>query len=238
MRSKQLFCLTYAGGNASFFDEIEKDLQEYNVVKLEYAGHGARHKESYYGSFDELADDMYSMLKDAFSGGEYALFGYSMGSISLVEVLRRILDDPQFPNPYHVYLAAHEPQTKAELADFSSGELDEYVKQRTIKFGAVPEVLLNNNAFWRMYLPLYRADYSLIGRYKFENLEIKTTVPATIFYSPTDTPTENMMQWKKYFEGECDYYSYEGTHFFIKEHHREMAEIIRKGFDGRISDDI
>lgn len=238
MKNKQLFCLTYAGGNASFFDDIERDLQEYDVVKLEYAGHGTRHKESYYESFDELADDMYSMIKHTYSGGDYALLGYSMGSISLIEVLRRILDDSQFLNPCHVYLAAHEPHTKAELADFSSGELDEYVKQRTVKFGAIPEVLLKNKAFWRMYLPLYRADYSLIGRYKFEDLEIKTNIPATIFYSATDTPTEDMMQWKNYFVGECDYYSYEGTHFFIQEHHKEMAEIIRKKLDGRISNDI
>ncbi len=238
MKSKQLFCLTYAGGTAGFYDDIEKDLFEYDVVKLEYSGHGTRHKEPYYKSFDELADDMYTMVKCAFSGGEYALFGYSMGSISLVEVLRRILADSRFPDPCYVFLAAHEPHTKAELADFSSGELDEYVKQRTIKFGAVPEVLLRNRTFWRMYLPLYRADYSLIGRYKFEHLDIKTTIPATVFYSPTDTPIGDMMKWHNYFVGECDYYSYEGTHFFIQEHHREMAEIIRKKFDGRIRNDI
>ena len=236
--NNQLFCLTYAGGNADFFNVIAKDLEEIDIVKLEYAGHGTRHREPYYASFDALAQDMYSAIKESYSGQKYALFGYSMGSISLVEVLKRILDDPEFPEPECVFLAAHEPHTKAELADFSSGELDEYVKERTIKFGAVPEVLLKNKAFWRMYLPIYRADYSLIGRYKFEDLDLKTEIPANIFYSATDTPTEDMMQWKNYFVGECDYYSYEGNHFFIREHHIEMAEIIRKQFDGRIGNDI
>lgn len=238
MKNKQLFCLTYAGGNANFFDDIEKDLPKYDVVKLEYSGHGSRYKESFYENFDELADDMYSIIAGTYSGDEYALFGYSMGSISLVEVLRRILATDRLPDPSYVFLAAHEPHTKAELADFSSGELDEYVKDRTIKFGAVPEVLISNKAFWRMYLPLYRCDYSLIGRYKFENLDLKTAVPATIFYSDTDTPTEDMMQWKKFFVGDCDYYRYTGNHFFIQEHHKEMAEIIRNKLDGRNSDDL
>lgn len=238
MSSKQLFCLTYAGGSTSFFDDIEKDLLEYDVVKLEYAGHGTRHKEPYYETFDDLADDMYSIIKSLYSGNEYALFGYSMGTISLVEVLRRILAESMIPKPGHLFLAAHEPHTKAELADFSSGELDEYVKQRTIKFGAVPEVLLKNNAFWRMYLPIYRADYSLIGRYKFEDLSLKTTIPATVFYSETDTPTEDMMQWKNYFVGRCEYYSFTGNHFFIHNHHKEMAEVIRNNFDWRTRDDI
>lgn len=238
MESKQLFCLTYAGGNASFYDEIASDLQGIDVVELEYAGHGTRHDEPYYESFEELAEDMYSAIKDSFSGCKYSLFGYSMGSISVVEVLRRILADDQFPNPDRVFIAAHEPHTKAELEDFSSGELDEYVKQRTIMFGAVPEVLIDNKAFWRMYLPLYRADYSLIGSYKFENLDIRTDIPATVFYSATDTPVEDMLSWKKYFTGKCNFYEYEGNHFFIKEHHREMARTIQEELNGRISNDV
>ena len=36
--SKQIFCFTYAGGNASFFDEIEQDLPELDFVKCEYSG--------------------------------------------------------------------------------------------------------------------------------------------------------------------------------------------------------
>lgn len=231
MKNNQIFCLTYAGGNADFFNDIEKDLQEFDVVKLEYAGHGTRHKEAYYKSFDALADDMYCAIKKFYLGGKYALLGYSMGSISLVEILRRIIKDSNFPNPYHVFLAAHEPHTKAELADFSGVNLNEYVKQRTIKFGAVPKVLLNNKAFWRMYLPLYRADYSLIGKYKFENLDIKTDIPATIFYSDMDTSGEDMLQWKKYFIGDFDCYNYTGNHFFIKNFHKDMAEIISKKFE-------
>lgn len=79
-----------------------------------------------------------------------------------------------------------------------------------------------------MYLPLYRADYTLIGKYRFEKLDLKTGIPATVFYSETDTPLEDMELWKNYFTGDCKYYKFEGTHFFIQEHHREMAEIIRE----------
>ena len=91
MPDKQIFCFTYAGGNATFFDEIDKDLSEFELVKMEYSGHGTRHKEPLYASFDELADDMYAMLKSKYNGSAYALFGYSMGTITLVEILKRIL---------------------------------------------------------------------------------------------------------------------------------------------------
>ena len=233
MSKPQLFCFTYAGGNSSFFDGIEKDLPEYELVKLEYSGHGTRHKEPYYQNFDELTDDMEWALKERYVGGDYALFGYSMGSITLVEVLKKILADSVMQEPTHVFLAAHEPHSKAELVGFTDDELDEWVKDRTIRFGAVPEKLIHNKSFWRMYLPIYRADYSIIGKYSFEDLSLKTSIPATVFYSEKDTPRSEMELWKKYFTGDCEFFQYEGSHFFIQNHHAEMADVIKNAWEIR-----
>lgn len=239
MSKPQLFCFTYAGGNASFFDQIEKDLPGIELVKTEYAGHGVRHKEACYQGFDGLADDVFGQIKQQYSGNDYGLFGYSMGTITLVEVLRRILDAPDIPEPSHVFLAAHKPHTIAELSGFTDDELDEWVKRRTIRFGAVPEKLIDNQSFWRTYLPLYRADYSIIAKYRFEDLNLRTTIPATIFYSEEDTPREEIELWKKYFIGDCEYCEYTGTHFFIQDHHLEMGEIIASRMNrGEMSYDI
>ncbi len=223
----QIFAFTYAGGTAAFFDGIEKELPELAWVKPDYPGHGARRKEAFCGSFDRLGDDLFARFREAYAGGHYALFGYSMGAIALCEVLRRILAAGE-PAPERVFLAAHEPRTKAELAGYREDELDEWVKERTIRFGGIPQKLIGNQSFWRMYLPLYRADYTLIGRYRFEALDLRTEIPATIFYSGTDTPRREMEAWRRIFTGECEFAEYSGTHFFIQEHHREMAEIIRE----------
>lgn len=222
----KLFCFTYAGGTSDFFNIIETELETIEVVKLDYAGHGIRHKEKYYKDFDELADDLMEKMESKLEGN-YSLFGYSMGSITVIEILKRIIKS-NFPLPKNVFLAAHEPHTKSELIGFKSDELDEWVKQRTLEFGEVPERLLNNKVFWRTYLPLYRSDYTIIGKYKFEELNLKTTIPATVFYSEKDTPLTEMKLWKNYFIGNCDFYGYEGNHFFIKQHHAEMAEVIKE----------
>ena len=48
----KLFCFTYAGGTASFYEQIEDLLpKSIEVIKLEYAGHGTRRKESFYHDF-------------------------------------------------------------------------------------------------------------------------------------------------------------------------------------------
>lgn len=230
----QLFCFTYAGGTASFFDPVGKELDGIDVVKLDYSGHGTRHREPLFFSFEKLSEDIFRILREQYKGGAYALFGYSMGTITLVEILKRILNDPEIGLPCRVFLAAHEPHSKTELSDFSPDILsDEWVKNKTIAFGAVPEQLVNNNSFWRLYLPLYRADYCMIANYKFEKLELKTKVPATVFFSETDTPRKGMELWKNYFTGEREYCCFEGKHFFIQQHHKEIADIIQKRLNNK-----
>ena len=234
MRNKeQIFCFTYAGGTAAFFDDLEKDLPGFEFVKLEYSGHGPRRKEPFYADFNALADDLYPAVKARRSQEDYALLGYSMGVISVVEILKRILADPAMKPPKRVFLAAHEPHTRIELQGFAPDELDEWVKQRTINFGTVPAKLIDNRSFWRVYLPLFRADYAMLGTYFFEELDLRTGIPATVFYSETDTPRADMELWRRYFVGDCSFHEFSGTHFFIQQHHREMARIISDNMNGR-----
>ena len=229
MNKPQLFCFSFAGGTASFFDELEKDLPELELIKVEYPGHGTRFREAFAADFEALADDAFRQVKKQYLKGTYGLLGYSMGSITLVEVLKRILANSTMQKPEHVFLAAHEPHSKTELSGFTTDKLDDWIKKRTLLFGGIPDRLINNQTFWRMYLPLYRTDYALIQRYRFEELDLKTEIPATIFYSETDTPRSEMQKWKRYFIGKCEYHCYVGKHFFIREYHKEMAGVILSG---------
>ena len=128
--------------------------------------------------------------------------------------------------PKHVFLAAHEPINRKELKDIPENKRDEFIKARTIRFGGIPEKLLNNQSFWRMYLPIYRNDYMMIGKYDFEQLDLKTQIAATVFYSQSDTPVEIMKLWKKYFIGKSEFIEFNGSHFFIQEHCQEICSVI------------
>ncbi len=226
MPDTQIFCFTYAGGTASFFDTIAADLPDVSVIGLEYPGHGERRKEPFCTDFNELADVLFQSIRVSCTNSKYALFGYSMGTISLIEILKRIETDGM-RLPDHVFLAAHEPLTRGELVNFTDDVLDDWIKERTIRFGAVPEKLIGNRSFWRVYLPLYRKDYSMIARYQFEPPAVRFVVPATVFYSENDTPYEKIKQWSLYFK-HCSYHQYDGNHFFIQKHHKEMADVIRR----------
>lgn len=224
----KLICFTYAGGNSSFYDELkEKLFPEIELIAIEYSGHGSRHKSPFYVDFSELAEDMYTQIEEILNEKtSYAIMGYSMGSISAVEVLRTIIEKRK-TLPVHIFLAAHEPQTKVVCADYNSEDIDVFVKERTIKFGGIPEKLINNKSFWRMYLPIYRADYSIIAKYKFEDLNLKSNIPATVFFSESDTAFNDMKNWGKYFDN-IDFIEYTGNHFFINDHVSAIAQEIKR----------
>lgn len=226
LNNSQLFCFTYAGGTASFFDNIKNHMKFVDLVSFDYAGHGKRFREPFYKSFSELADDLYIKLKEKYTGGHYSLFGYSMGTISVVEILKRIIESSSIRAPDYVFLAAHEPFSKNFLCTNNKLELDNLVKKITIGFGDIPEELINNQSFWRMYLPIYRADYSIINEYNFDNLLIRFDIPSVIFYSEKDTPYDRIKHWDNYFSCGCDYHEYNGSHFFMKDHYSEIANII------------
>lgn len=226
----QLFCFPYAGGTADFFGQLEPWFPpSIELVKLEYTGHGARRREPAYPDFSQLAGDLYGEVKRLCRPGErYALFGYSMGSVAAVEVLSRILQEGELPSPVRVFLAAHGPSVKGELRNFRGNEADEWVKRRTVSLGGVPEKLLENRTFWRIYLPLYRADYTLITNYDFRGLTLACEIPLTALYGSQDILSEEMGAWRRYFQGECEFVEFEGNHFFITEHQKEVAELIAK----------
>ncbi len=226
----KLFCLSFAGGTASFFDQVEKSLgSEIDVIKLEYAGHGERRKEGFYNSFRELALDQIRAIKENITNNEeYALFGYSMGCISIMAILQEINNCNDINAPKYIFIAAHEPNTIKGPAINQDESLDEIIKRRTIQLGGVPQTLINNSSFWRMYLPVLRADYGLIIKYDFDALEYKSEIPVSILYSEEDTPLKEMQKWQKYFLGNVDYYKFSGSHFFIKDNYQEFANIINE----------
>lgn len=225
----QLFCFTFAGGTAAFFDRPEEALApQIEVVKLEYPGHGTRRRVKPLDTFQELSADLYGQILEEYSGGEYALFGYSMGCVAALEVLRRLIEKGELPAPKYIFLASHQPRLVVDLRDCSSENIDDAVKARTVRFGGVPEQLKDSEVFWRTYLPLFKADYLMICRYDFEKLRFTSDIPALLLYSPEDIPKVEMEQWKRYFTGDCELVEYSGGHFFINEHCEEMAALIKE----------
>ena len=225
-----LFCLTFAGGSASFFNGLGAYVcPETELVKMEYAGHTERWNEAFYADFDELVSDMYGRIKEqVVTGRPYALLGYSMGAIAAAEVTKMILARGELLPPQHVFLLSHTPCAPEKRYDPKDADADEVIRQWTIQFGGLPEKLIKSDVFWRTYLPIYRADFKLIVFYDYSRLEFMTDVPATVMYSPEDLPYMDMKKWHGVFAGKFDILEFDGGHFFLRDHAREVADVVNE----------
>ena len=226
----QLFCFSHAGGSASFYDALSECLKpDIKLISLEYAGHGSRQKESLCLNMDEMITDLCMQLYDRYDkNDEIALMGYSMGTIVVMALYDRLSKQKCLPPFKQIFLAAHCPVTQKNLAQFIDPCMKDYVKEYVVKFGGIPRRLLSRDVFWRMYLPIYQADFHIIGEFEFEKQTSKINVPTTLFFSDSDTPRDKMELWGNYLSAGFDMVEYEGNHFFINENYKHMAGVIRK----------
>lgn len=229
MKPIQLFCLPYAGGSPDFFDGLKPYLDEtITLCALEYAGHGKRLKEEAYADFAALARDMAQRINEQLKPEtELMLFGYSMGSIGVYEMLADGLLDRQ---PVHVFLASHEAPDghwdSKRYLDMSDEDFLEAMKQ----FGGFDNVkpeMLRNRFFRRMYFQPIREDYRLLGNYP-ANHRWRFSMNTTMFYSEQDIPAELIHGWDSFFAGQSEYIQLGDNHFFLKTCAKQTAAAINR----------
>lgn len=230
-RKIQLFCIPYAGGMADSFRELAgliSQSEEILPILLEYAGHGTRKTESFYGNFDEMTEDIARQIREKrIPECDFALLGYSMGSIVTYEILAK---DLLGEAPCHVFVAAHEaPDVHWECKVYEQMQDEEFM-ERMISFGGFPNFdwkLMKNKFFRRLYFQPIREDYRLLSIYRMKK-QIVLPAPATMIYSPQDIPTEQIRSWDKFAAGEMEYVELGRNHFFLKEHVEDLAKILRE----------
>ena len=229
MRPTQLFCLPYAGGSPEFFDGLKQFLDEnISLTAMEYAGHGKRLKEPAYADFRELAQDMASRIREQrVPDTDLVLFGYSMGTIGVYEMLAENLLGEQ---PVHVFLASHEAPDghwdSKRYLDMSDEEFLDAMKQFG-GFDGVDAKMLRNRFFRRMYFNPIREDYRLLGNYP-ANHRASFPMDTTMFYAPSDIPAALVRGWDSFFEGDSEYVELGTNHFFLKDCAEETAAVINR----------
>jgi surfactin synthase thioesterase subunit len=225
----QLFCIPYAGGMAEAFRQLGACLEdEVQVIALEYAGHGTRRKEPFYPSFEELQEDVIRQIREQREEGiAYALLGYSMGSVAAYGAAAAFDGDPYL---CHVFLAAHEaPDIEWRGTAYAAMD-DHSFMEMLIELGGfekVDEKLLQNRFFRQLYFQPIREDYRLLAGYQLKEKQILHH-PVTIFYAPQDLESRQIRTWDGFAAEPIEYIELGESHFFIRQHAKEMAEMIRE----------
>lgn len=83
----KLICFPFAGGSSMAFNRWKQYLDShYELLPIDYPGHGAKGQEPFANDFEKLIDSIYGEIKDTIFKSNYILFGHSMGAWIAYEI--------------------------------------------------------------------------------------------------------------------------------------------------------
>ncbi len=213
----RLFCFPYAGGGASIYRQWAGKLPAWiEVCAFQLPGRESRLREPGHtdinDAIDEIADTICPLLDQPFY-----LFGHSMGariSFELVRFLRR----HNQPQPKHLFVSArrgpHMPRrdTDTDLHALPDREFLAGIK----KLGGTPDEVLANAELMELFLPILRADFTLLETYKYVP-EPPLACPITAYCGTEDKEVskEEMAGWQEQTLSTFKLVTIPGGHFFI-----------------------
>ncbi|MDP4176974.1 MAG: thioesterase domain-containing protein [Bacillota bacterium] len=230
MEKIKVYFFPYAGGSASAYLSWKKYIDNIIEMKpIELAGHGKRISEPLYKSIDEAVIDIYSRISHELDEGPYAFYGHSMGTILAYELIRKIrLNNKK--EPIHVFFSGRFPPYVEDAYKMGNDYSDEQIFERLIDVVGT-KIQINNNKEIRDFLfPILLSDYNIVQKYDYNQEIVNLNCGISILNGNQDSyfPHEYLQLWRKCTSRECSFYEFEGDHFFINQHKKEVSDIINK----------
>ena len=232
---KTLFCLPYAGGSASIYYEWSKYLDSsIDIRPIELSGRGERINEPFYADVSEAVNDIFDRISQSTITGPYALFGHSMGAMLTYELARKIMLEGLNP-PEHLFFSGRGvPDIKPTKVKNYHLMSDREFKEELLELGGTPPEIFENEELRQLFIPLLRSDFSL-AEANFSHREVipfECNISIMVGKKETLSP-KRIQAWKNHTHGLCVIYLFNGGHFFIKNHGKEIASIINEKLASR-----
>ena len=212
----RLYCFPSAGAAGHAYAAWPDRLPEIvDVCAIQLPGRGPRISELPITRMQPLVESACAALLPEWSRGPFALYGHSLGSLAAFEVarhLRRIGG----PRPEALFLSGRQaPQQPGEsfsLAEASDDELWEELRS----YNGTPDELLDDPEVRNYFLPILRADFEIVGNYRFEpGPPLDVPLWIAIGLDDASTPLGSETGWQEQTTADCVFRHYEGEHFFI-----------------------
>ena len=219
----QLFILPFAGGDSNSFNRLLSMLDdEIESVVIEYAGRLSRRKEGYIQDYQVFLNDVASQINAKRKKNlPYSLFGYSLGSVILYDLVINGLIDG---NPKHVFICSKGSLHNKSKVDHEDGYSDEEVVDEIRYLGGTDERILNNPRFLTIFMEPVKMDFNIWRQFTYHPGVINCD--ATFMYSIHDPAAAGVHDWDKNINGKTEYIELGKNHFFIKEHWSFVAKVV------------
>lgn len=223
----RLFCLPYAGGSASAFLPWGQMAGEaMSVCPMEPPGRGTRFHEPLIRDPHEMVERIADALENHVQDRPYALFGHSLGGLLGFEVTRA-LRRRGLPLPMRLIISATMAPNVPRDDVWNEACTDTALLDRLEAYQGTPREVLQDKELMALLLPVIRADFSLLGRYRYQP-EPPLPTPITVLAGRDDphTHAEGLSAWQAHTTHPLDAQWIEGDHFFIRHRAREVLDAV------------
>lgn len=223
----KLFCFPHAGGLSSVYKSWERYISnDIEIIPIELAGRGKRIDVPTYQSIDEAVDDLYKNIESHLDMTEFALFGHSLGAIIVYEMIYKLKKELG-REPIHTFFSGRMPIQIVSSRDrhkLSDKALRDYI----IKLGGTPVEIQQYDELLNMFLPIIRSDFKMVETYNYKPKYELMKSDISIFNGKNDEliDKDRLEGWKDYTTGACEFYKFEGGHFYINDSQREVVNEI------------
>ncbi|MEU8346263.1 Surfactin synthase thioesterase subunit [Actinomadura meyerae] len=221
----RLVCFPHAGGSASAFHWLSERLApQVEVLAVQYPGRQDRRHEP-------LVDDVLALARSAYEtvaglGGEPpALFGHSMGATLAYEVAR-LLEHEAGVRPRALFVSGRRAPSRIRPERVRFGD-DEALVAELNRLSGTDLRVLGDEEMRRLVLPVVRADYTAIERYR-RPPGPDPTCPLWVLAGDADplTTLDEAGDWERHTTAGATLRVFPGGHFFIDRHQREIGDLV------------
>ncbi|GGY73445.1 alpha/beta fold hydrolase (plasmid) [Streptomyces anulatus] len=223
----RLVCVPYAGGGASVYQRWGHALlPAVEPWALRLPGHDARMAEP-------LATDLVSVAADAAAAlvalgpGPYALFGHSLGAFLAFEIARALRDRWDTEPTFLAVGGRNAPHLGASGVAMSHLPDDEYLDLLDQRFGAIPKVIREDAQMRDLYLPILRADVTMLETYAHRpGRPLSCPILALGGEDDPETSVGSLAAWGAHTTAGCTTVMLPGGHFFLETQREQLLQLL------------
>lgn len=224
----RLFCFPYAGGAASIFRDWQKHLPpDVELCPVQLPGRENRIRERPFSNARDLARELIPAMLP-YLDRPFAFFGHSMGALIAYEAACQLHHVHRYGPTCLMVSGRRSPLLPEPDPLLHALTCDQtFLRAIRSRYNNLPDILFEDREIQELYLPLLRADFTLVETYQHMQ---RTPLPCPIFAFGGEDDTrasgDALKAWRDLTSGEFDTRMFPSGHFYFKDHLKPLLDAI------------